>query len=1542
PEAGDDYEGAMVAGWFSANDTLSWQRDDAGGPQNVEGHYYVFEALNGEFSVQARNFGIATGSASNTVSINSAAMGRTFLIASYRTPQITDDAGEVHIEVYLNSSTEIKAERYITQDSISDIRVFAVTFSDLGTVQRGNWTYAPFTDQVQDSSLIAVDTNYAMAWNIVIPPGIMPLNTTAGEFCERGYQKLTILNSTTIQGDRAESGSTEARGRWEVIDWRAYQPGIDTDSISTCTGGDTQTDNWSHTVTASGSDRILIVEVSYVGGTDNYVDSLTYGGQALTLAGEIDQSLNVGTEIWYLVNPPTGTNTVSLSMYQQNMIKCGAASFVNVDQATPLGSFFSASGLSDSVSVDVTGVNEGELVIDSLAVKSADSATVGADQTELWNEFYLSEIRSAASTEPSPDGGGTVSMSWSLGSSIEWAIGAVALKPANATAVNLLSFSAAGENGAVRVVWQTAHEIDNMGFYLYRSESAAGPFMRLNERLIPGAEFSTMGKLYEYLDTSVTRGGLYYYRLVDVDTHGKWTYHGPICVDWDADGMPDDWEISHGLDPTLDDADLDLDGDGLTNLREYARSTDPTNPDSDGDGILDGDEYFDAEVSSQSGSRSLTRGVYLLAEDETGVTLELCTDSFEIEAVDVGNETFERVRISEYVHGYTAEVGKPQLPLKGILLDIPQGKSANITVLETDTQRHFGYRIYPSPAHEAVGQGQTAQVSEIFALDEAAYQADGFYPEAVAQIGAKYVFRDQPRQQVRFYPLAFNAASGELILYTRIRVRVEYADEQVAMPGADGATAWTPPVADPWSEDILDLGKLTLAWWSPPVLRPPVSPALSVMGMVTQALWVPPAIDSQTPVYKMFAAEEGIYRLTRDYLSANGVTVDQINLSQVRLYHLGQEQAVSIYDADGDNQLDAADYIEFYAIPVDSRYAKYGKYNVYWLVLEGGGASAKRMGTVDGSPAAGALAATHDFTLHYESDDGYWQEAPGEDAMDRWYIGTIARGDQVEHAQAGQPVDIDLPVADVGGDAQGSLKILMIGGYDTDHEVQVAFEGVVVGSFNWSGLAAYEAVIDPLAVIDRNIDGNYTVSMTCLSGLDKIVFDWFELTYPRQFVAAADNLKFTHPTGYRFEITGFSSDELMVFDITSATDPVRVLNGQISGSGLYTLAVEPPGSGSEHTYLALAAAELKTPVSIVEDSSSALGDTTHGADYILITHTDLGWDGSGQTLSWVDDLVALREDQGLRVKVVDVVDIYDEFSFGLVTPAAIRDFLSYAFTHWHPPAPQYVLLVGDSSYDYKDNWGLGTINYVPAYLTYTDYMGETVTDEWYTKVSGADGLSDIYIGRLPATSAAEAAAMVVKIIDYETTLNTKSWEKNTVLVADDRVEIFETVFEAMNEDAAGLLPAGMNMPFKGYLLAYLQAGFAPADLTADILGQIDAGTLMVNFSGHGYLEGWTDELIFDAGDVSTLNNGGKYPFIVSMSCLSGYFAYPEAWGTSLAEVLLRAANKGTAAAMMPTGMTTTEGQYILNTALIEALFREDVRTLGPAIANAKQVLLANG
>ncbi len=454
------------------------------------------------------------------------------------------------------------------------------------------------------------------------------------------------------------------------------------------------------------------------------------------------------------------------------------------------------------------------------------------------------------------------------------------------------------------------------------------------------------------------------------------------------------------------------------------------------------------------------------------------------------------------------------------------------------------------------------------------------------------------------------------------------------------------------------------------------------------------------------------------------------------------------------------------------------------------------------------------------------------------------------------------------------------------------------------------------------------------------MLDWFEFSYARSFEAVNDQLQFAHDSGYRYVSDDFSRNDLLVFDISDAADVARIQNGVISGADPYSIEFEPPiNPGATETYLIISAADYKSPLSITEDQPSDLADTDNEVDYILITHKDIGWDGAGDAYGGVDDLVALRQAQGLQVKVVDVADIYDEFSYGLQSAVAMRDFLAYAYGNWQSPAPQYVILVGDSSFDYKDNLDLGTINYVPGYMVVADYMGEAITDEYFVRISGDDAIPDMYIGRLPAESEAQAQAMVTKIKDYEETNHQKDWRQKVLLVADDQNEAYEAVFETMNEDAAALLPSKM-VPLRGYL-----ESSTPAAITAFIDTNIGSGALIMNYSGHGAMKSWAAPSIFADTQVADLDNSGKYPFVIGMSCLTGNFGFVSAskgQEPSLAEVLLQADSEGAVAALMPTAMTTTSGQHILNTALFEAFFSADIRELGPAILAAKQTLLANG
>jgi hypothetical protein len=111
--------------------------------------------------------------------------------------------------------------------------------------------------------------------------------------------------------------------------------------------------------------------------------------------------------------------------------------------------------------------------------------------------------------------------------------------PKTPTGVGIASFDALVDAGAVVLTWETATEIDALGYNLERADSPNGPWTQLNAEMIaskgPGG---LEGKTYDYPDTSVEEGLTYYYRLASVNTFGASSYSGPISVTVPAIGAP--------------------------------------------------------------------------------------------------------------------------------------------------------------------------------------------------------------------------------------------------------------------------------------------------------------------------------------------------------------------------------------------------------------------------------------------------------------------------------------------------------------------------------------------------------------------------------------------------------------------------------------------------------------------------------------------------------------------------------------------------------------------------------------------------------------------------------------------------------------------------------------------------------------------------------------------------------------------------------------------------------------------------------------------
>jgi len=80
------------------------------------------------------------------------------------------------------------------------------------------------------------------------------------------------------------------------------------------------------------------------------------------------------------------------------------------------------------------------------------------------------------------------------------------------------------------IEWKTASEIDTAGFRVWRSDSAAGDYVKVHETLIASDGSPVQGAPYALTDWNCLDADCFY-KLEDVDYDGVSTFHGPIGVE---------------------------------------------------------------------------------------------------------------------------------------------------------------------------------------------------------------------------------------------------------------------------------------------------------------------------------------------------------------------------------------------------------------------------------------------------------------------------------------------------------------------------------------------------------------------------------------------------------------------------------------------------------------------------------------------------------------------------------------------------------------------------------------------------------------------------------------------------------------------------------------------------------------------------------------------------------------------------------------------------------------------------------------------------
>ena len=644
------------------------------------------------------------------------------------------------------------------------------------------------------------------------------------------------------------------------------------------------------------------------------------------------------------------------------------------------------------------------------------------------------------------------------------------------------------------------------------------------------------------------------------------------------------------------------------------------------------------------------------------------------------------------------------------------------------------------------------------------------------------------------------------------------------------------------------------------------------------------------PALKMTIREEGWYRVTLQELIAAGFDTSATPRN-LQLFLNGVEQPMRV----AGEQRGRLESIEFFATAQDKATTDA---HVYWLI--NGDAAGSRIGFVNTEGKSGG-AGSFPFTVERRDRTVYFSSLRNGDAEN--FFGQVI---------SSKPVDQTLTLRhlDTTSADQAEVEIALQGVTEqaAGHSVRVLVNGAPVGSVAFSGQTHKT---QKFAISRELLKGgdNVVTLVTEVAGSVSLV-DYIRVTYPHMYASDGGSLRMSVASESQ-TIDGFSDDTVRVFDLTDPSAPIELAGRVFAQGGSYAVTVDMAGQGTR-TLLALTDNRIKSPASITLNEPSNLRAKKGKANLLIIARREF--------FDALEPLRALRESQGLRVRMVDIADVFDEFSNGESNPQAIRDFLSFAATTWKKK-PSFVLFAGQGSLDPRNYLGFGDGDIVPTKLIDTALM-ETASDDWFVDFND-DGLPELAVGRLPFRTQNEAATMVSKILSYE-----RSNSASEALLVADANDGFD--FEAASGLVGDTLPAGLkiNRVERGRVDA--------ASAKTALIDAINRGQKIVNYMGHGSVNQWKGDLLTN-DDARGLTND-RLSLFVMMTCLNGYFQ--DAALDSLAEALLKAERGGAVAVWTSSGMTGPGEQAVMNQQLYKLLFaggagKGQALRLGEAIIKAK-------
>ena len=514
------------------------------------------------------------------------------------------------------------------------------------------------------------------------------------------------------------------------------------------------------------------------------------------------------------------------------------------------------------------------------------------------------------------------------------------------------------------------------------------------------------------------------------------------------------------------------------------------------------------------------------------------------------------------------------------------------------------------------------------------------------------------------------------------------------------------------------------------------------------------------------------------------------------------------------------------------------------------------------------------------------------------------------------------------GEGVAAVTVNLVGvssenaGQEAPFKVAVSLNGTEIGTAEWSEKGDYQFQTEISAGLLEESGNEVQLVSQLNSGVTYsfIYFDSIELDYERSYEAVDGELLFSTTHYESVTVQGFSSAKVLALDVTEPNNPqrIRTLPGK-NEVGEYSITVL---TKPDHQYYITENIRQTVSEDITVDTPSQLRSSDNQADYLVISPLNM--------MESAQRLAEYRTSQGMATMVVDIEDVQDEFSRSLAAPEAIHDFLAYIYTYW-TQVPNYIVLIGDGSYDYKNYLDYGYPQ-VPTELVATP-DGFFPSDNALADVSGNDGIPEFALGRIPAVDSIELNRYIDKLIEYEKTISSGS---NAVMaVVSDNLDPAAGDFQASAERVHELAAQNTTVHrFDAQVLGQSQTH----DRIIDALQQ---GASILHYVGHSSLVAFGKKNnLLSNDDINTISDIGRPLLMTSMACSTASFGYSPM--NSIGESAVLRANGGAVGFFGATGLSQNHLADIMAEGFYRNLFNPATFRVGDAIVHGKQYSFEQG